>query len=109
MTNILTAVWSPLEIEKAYDDHLEKHAALHEYYEEISFEDFFLAVAAGLPPAKIRHTAAAEAAMLPSDFDDVELRFFRQFPRKSAGNIGAGDVDGTPVTGKGHRIYRDPS
>lgn len=116
MTGILSKNWNFIEAEKAYDLQVETAAlyAEQERFEELvaSFdinESDLIAPTRRLFRA-IRHAEGTwNTQLMPEDFDDFALGHLGQFPRKSAGNCGAGLVDGTPVTGQGQRVARDPS
>ncbi|MGO7153233.1 hypothetical protein GR198_05940 [Rhizobium leguminosarum] len=116
MTGILSKNWCFLEAENTYD-HQVATAAL--YAEQARFEalvaSFDLDEEALVGPTRrlsrvmLRVENAWLTKILPADFDDFDLSHLGQFPRKSAGNCGAGAIDGTPATGQGQRMARDPS
>ncbi|TAV81560.1 hypothetical protein [Rhizobium leguminosarum] len=112
---ILSKAWCPVAAEQAYD----LKVAARSLYEELGrFDEIVdcLANEADLVGAAKRLSRVIprledrwQTWLLPDDFDDFDLGHLGQFPRKSAGNCGAGLVDGSPVTGQGQRMARDPS
>lgn len=114
-TYILSKAWCPMAAEQAHD----LKVAARNLYEELgrfdeivdclAMEDDLVGAANRLSRVMPRLEDAWQTYLLPEDFDDVDLRHLGKFPRKSAGNCGAGLVDGGPVTGQGQRMARDPS
>lgn len=112
---ILSKAWCPLAAEQAYD----LKVAARELYEELgrfdetvgllADEEILVGASKRLSRVMSRVEDAWQTFLLPEDFDDLDLRHLGRFPRKSAGNCGAGLVDGSPVTGQGQRMARDPS
>jgi hypothetical protein len=110
-----SSTWSSYNFEEAYDLYIEAKKLRDERErfaaraERLSFEDFFVAAMRRLPDVELGYESFMPLQFPPADFDDIELSHLRQLPRKSAGNCEAGSVHGSPVTGQGQRMARDPS
>ncbi|PDS49728.1 hypothetical protein CO662_21890 [Rhizobium anhuiense] len=113
--HILSKAWCPVAAEQAYD----LKVAARNLYEELgrfdeivdclAIEDDLVGAVKRLSRLMPRVEDAWQTFLLAEDFDDFDLSHLGEFPRKSAGNCGAGLVDGGPVTGQGQRMARDPS